>query len=202
MRVHCVIVRQCILTFLPSRQDIRFLNCKFPGDPHCLPVISTHFRQENKQWPIKSIKRLVIETTGVCVNNIARGVMTLCCDVMSCYITLRHYVFSNTHVHRSIFPKHSGRSHWCLYRHQSIPLRRKCFMKHHVAISDELNWGMKQWILLSRYLPQLINNSKFQFQILATIWNNKGRNKHYQNYQKTVEMKLPALCGVSNIFLL
>ena len=33
------------------------------------------------------IKRVVIETTGVCVNNVARGVMALCCDVMLCYVT-------------------------------------------------------------------------------------------------------------------
>ena len=40
--------------------------------------------------PQTPIKRVVIETTGVCANNIARGVMTLCCDVMLCYITTLH----------------------------------------------------------------------------------------------------------------
>ena len=33
------------------------------------------------------IKRVVIGTTGVSANNVARGVMTLCCDLTLRYIT-------------------------------------------------------------------------------------------------------------------
>ena len=51
----------------------------------------------------EQIKRVVIETTGVCANNVARGIMTLCCDIMSHYVMSRHYVFCDTHVHRSFF---------------------------------------------------------------------------------------------------
>ena len=50
-----------------------------------------------------SIKRVVIETTGVC-------------DVT---LHLLRYTLIKFPIHRSIFPKRSGRSHWCLYRHQS-----------------------------------------------------------------------------------
>ena len=42
------------------------------------------------------IKWVVIETTGVCAKNVARGVMTLCCDITLCYkMTLRllRYMF-------------------------------------------------------------------------------------------------------------
>ena len=47
---------------------------------------------------IKPIKRVVIETTGVC-------------DVT---LRLLPYTLIKLSIHRSIFPKRSGRSHWCL----------------------------------------------------------------------------------------
>ena len=49
------------------------------------------------------IKRVVIETTGVC-------------DVTM--LRLLRYTLIKLAIHRSFFPKRSGRSHWCLYRHQ------------------------------------------------------------------------------------
>ena len=52
-----------------------------------------------QQYPIK---RVVIETTGVC-------------DVVT---MLRLLQFTLITDHRSIFPKRSGRIHRCLYRHQ------------------------------------------------------------------------------------
>ena len=63
------------------------------GDPHSMSAIDV-------------IKRVVIDTTGVCD---VTSVMTL----RLLQITLIKFA-----IHRSIFPKRPGRSHWCLYRHQ------------------------------------------------------------------------------------
>ena len=65
------------------------------------------------------IKRVVIETTGVCANNVARGVMTLCCDVTLCYVTLRHDVMSFAiHMFIGFFFQNALVDHIGLCRHQ------------------------------------------------------------------------------------
>ena len=55
---------------------------------------------------INIIKRVVIETTGVC------GVTSV--------TTLRLLRLIKFAIHRSIFPNAPGRSHWCLYRHHLV----------------------------------------------------------------------------------
>ena len=76
--------------FINMKQDMSWIYLKFI----------------QKRQSLRTIKWVVIETTGVC-------------DITS---VTWCYIFCNTlikfAIHRSIFPKRSGRSHWRPYRHQ------------------------------------------------------------------------------------